>query len=59
MLKVDKEKCNGDYLCVSVCPVGAPKEDEAGKIAIAVDLCMECCACLNICPQEAIYEETD
>jgi NAD-dependent dihydropyrimidine dehydrogenase PreA subunit len=60
VLKVDKAKCSGDAVCVSVCPVGAPKISETdGKVEIDSSLCVECYACMNTCPQEAIYEEND
>lgn len=57
MLKVDKSKCTGDGICVSVCPVGAPQLTACGKAEIDVSVCMECYACMNVCPQEAIFEE--
>jgi len=59
LLKVAIDKCNSDHLCVSVCPVGAAGEDSEGKIVIDAGLCMECYACMNICPQEVIFEEND
>ncbi|NPV43539.1 MAG: 4Fe-4S binding protein [Firmicutes bacterium] len=58
MLRVNKEKCNGDELCTTVCPVGAAQICESdNKACIDADTCIECFACINICPQQAIYED--
>lgn len=58
MLIVDHEKCNGDELCVALCPVGAVQlEEQSGKAAIDPDQCIECYACKDSCPQEAISEQ--
>jgi ferredoxin len=56
MLKVNKELCNGDGICAAVCPVGAPSIGEDGKADIDTDVCVECYACKEACPQEAIFE---
>jgi len=58
LLKVDKEKCNGDGICSSTCPVGAAVlNEEEGKADINSDACIECYSCMNMCPQGAIYED--
>jgi NAD-dependent dihydropyrimidine dehydrogenase PreA subunit len=58
MLRVDKNKCNGDGVCSEVCAVGAANLNSAeGKAYIDSDMCIECYTCMNTCPQEAIYEE--
>lgn len=59
MLKVNKEKCTGDSICTTVCPMGAAHIDESGKAEISPDLCIECYACMNSCPEGAIYEVVD
>ncbi len=60
MLKVDPIKCNGDELCVALCPAGAAEMDGgSGKALIDVDACLECYACRDSCPQEAISEEEE
>lgn len=57
MLKVNKDKCNGDGLCSEVCAVGAAALNEEEKAYIDPDICIECYSCMSTCPQEAIYEE--
>ena len=58
MLKVDKLKCNGDAVCTTVCPVEAVTVTNS-KADIDPDLCIECFSCMNVCPQEAIYEDEE
>ena len=58
MLKVDKSKCNGDAVCTTVCQVDAIALSDS-KAEIDPDLCIECFSCMNVCPQEAIYEDED
>lgn len=54
---VNKDACNGDSLCLTVCPVEAitinPKDNKA---EISMDICIECLSCMNICAQGAISE---
>ncbi|MDI6707116.1 MAG: 4Fe-4S binding protein [Firmicutes bacterium] len=60
MLKVNTNRCNGDEVCTTVCPVGAAQMDEdSSKAKIDSDICMECYACMNICPQGAIFEDDE
>ncbi|MCR4429653.1 MAG: 4Fe-4S binding protein [Tepidanaerobacteraceae bacterium] len=56
MLKVDRKKCTGDQVCTTVCPTGAAHMTDNGKAEISADVCVECYACMNVCPQEAIFE---
>lgn len=58
MLKVDKSKCNGDAVCTTICSVEAITLSDS-KAEIDPDLCIECFSCINVCPQEAIYEEEE
>jgi len=58
LIKIDAKKCDGDGMCISICPVGAVLIDEnSNKAIIDPDVCMECYACMNICLYSAIYEE--
>lgn len=59
MLKVNKEKCTGDGICLEICPVEAAVFNEEEKAYIDPDICIECYSCINICPEEAIYEDEE
>ena len=54
IIKVDHSKCTGLGECVTACPVEI-LEVASGK-AIVKNLadCIECCACVNACPNKAI-----
>ena len=54
-LKLNRDKCIGCYRCIEVCPheVFGP---EGKKVVISdKDLCMECGACQQNCPSDAIH----
>ncbi len=51
---IDKAKCDGCGLCVSVCACGALKLVEKTVQAIEVDECRWCTLCELVCPNEAI-----
>ena len=55
MLKVDKNLCIGNGLCVQICPQGAIKFIW-GKAEIDTRRCNSCYQCVDICPQGAIAE---
>ncbi|GAB4114090.1 MAG: hypothetical protein Kow00103_07150 [Candidatus Caldatribacteriota bacterium] len=55
MVEVNKEKCIGCGVCVTICPVKAINLSNNDKHAVIDhDLCMECFTCVETCPQEAI-----
>jgi NAD-dependent dihydropyrimidine dehydrogenase PreA subunit len=57
---VDLKKCNGDSVCVDVCPVAVFELQEVkgyeGKKSVVVnnDACIVCRACEVQCPTQAI-----
>jgi len=53
-LELDREKCTGCSMCVSVCPHAV--FEMAGPKAAIIDkgACMECGACAKNCPAKAI-----
>jgi NAD-dependent dihydropyrimidine dehydrogenase PreA subunit len=59
-VKVDWSKCNGDSICVDVCPVSVFEmqdvEGYEGKKSVVVnnDACIVCRACEVQCPTQAI-----
>ena len=60
-VKVDLNKCNGDGVCVEICPVEVfelqklPAYPDAEKsVPVRKDECILCMACVASCPTEAI-----
>lgn len=53
-LVLEKEKCIGCTLCTEVCPHAVFKMIEKKAAIIDFNACMECGACVNNCPSEAI-----
>ena len=53
-INVDYDKCKGIGECVDVCPseVYILKEEKA--VPVNIGECVECCACVEACPEEAI-----
>lgn len=55
--------CVADYSCVEICPVDCigPGPDEAGfdqveQLYIDPEVCIDCGACVKVCPVLAIFE---
>ena len=53
-ITVDYEKCNGSGECVTACPVEIFEVVDGKAVCKDVGECIECCACVSTCPQEAI-----
>lgn len=56
MYKINKEKCIGCGLCVSVCPEGI-ELGESGKADIVNQEKADSCELDGVCPYEAIEKE--
>ena len=52
--KVEASKCDGCGNCVDVCPADVFEIDEDKAVVVRPDDCVECMACLENCPTEAI-----
>ncbi|WP_235666505.1 4Fe-4S dicluster domain-containing protein [Mycolicibacterium chitae] len=55
----------GDYSCLEVCPAGCihPTPDDpdfarAEQLYINPESCLECGACVDACPVDAVYDES-
>ena len=55
-ISIDHDKCGGAGECVAVCP-SLPKvyaSVDGKAIAQNIDGCIQCCACVHVCPTGAI-----
>jgi ferredoxin len=62
MAYVITDACTKDELCIEACPVDCihPKKDEAGfeeapNLYISPSDCIDCGACVPVCPTSAIF----
>ena len=54
---VDKEACDGDGVCIDICPMNVyDMVDEKAEPTREED-CIMCMACVNACPNQAITVE--
>ena len=53
-ITIDYDKCNGSEECVSTCPVDIFEVIDGKAIAKDIGECIECCACVSACPNDAI-----
>ena len=51
---IDTYKCTGSGECVTACPVEIFEVIDDKAVVKNVSECIECCACVNACPNEAI-----
>jgi len=63
-VKVDWKKCNGDGVCVEVCPVSvfelqklSEYPDSPKSVPVREQDCIACMACVASCPTQAITVE--
>jgi two-component system NtrC family sensor kinase len=54
----DREKCQGCYACIRICPCKAIKVEE-GKAQVLKERCIACGTCLQVCVPKAKQVESD
>jgi len=54
---VDKNKCDGDGVCVDICPMNVYELVDGKSEPVRADDCIMCLACVNACPNQAITVE--
>jgi NAD-dependent dihydropyrimidine dehydrogenase PreA subunit len=53
-ISIDYDKCTGVGECVTVCPVDIFNVQDGKAVCVNVGDCIECCACVSACPNDAI-----
>ncbi len=53
-IKVDYEKCTGKGECADSCPSSVYEVKEGKAVVVNIDECIECCTCVDVCPENAI-----
>lgn len=46
--------CTECMICAEVCPVGAVRQKNDGRVEIVQSVCTDCGECVTECPQEAV-----
>lgn len=53
-IEIDYDKCKGLEECVAACPSEVFEMVNGKATAPNIDECVECCACVDSCPETAI-----
>jgi len=53
-IKVDYDKCTGHADCVESCPGEVYELVDSKAVAGSIENCIECCTCVEVCPEDAI-----
>lgn len=57
-IKVDYDLCDGTGDCVEACPTDVYEIVNGKAAAPHIDECIECCACVDVCPNNAIVHSS-
>ena len=49
VIKIDEDKCNNCYACITACPVKLCMDGSGKKLTINTDLCIGCGNCIDAC----------
>jgi NAD-dependent dihydropyrimidine dehydrogenase PreA subunit len=58
VIKIDYDKCTGVGTCVEECPIDIYEVQDEKAVANNVGDCIECCLCVDACPNGAIQHST-
>ena len=58
VIKISHDRCNSSGECVEACPVDIIEIEDSKARIIDVSRCIECCACYNACPNDAIWHSS-
>ena len=53
-IEIDYEKCKGHGNCVTECPAEVFDLEDDKATCPGIDDCIECCACVEACPEGAL-----
>jgi len=53
VIKIDEDKCNNCYACITACPVKLCMDGSGKKLLINTDLCIGCGNCIDTCSHKA------
>ena len=53
VIRIDEEKCNNCYACITACPVKLCMDGSGEKLQINTDLCIACGNCIDSCSHKA------
>ncbi len=53
-ISIDYDRCTGSGECAKICPTNVYEVVAGKSVVINIDECIECCACVENCPAEAI-----
>jgi len=53
-IKVDYDNCLGHGDCADVCPSEVYELENGKAVPVNITQCVQCCACVDACPEEAI-----
>lgn len=53
-IKLDADACKGHGECAENCPGEVYDIIDSKAVAARLDDCVECCTCVEVCPEQAI-----